>query len=77
MLDRDDWKEIEERLDDRYVMQTDCVERQTEYNKKFANDDKRIELISHDFALIKKLMWVIASAVVGTLVASVLELVMR
>jgi hypothetical protein len=77
VLDRDDWKEIEERLDDRYVMQTECAERQTEYNKKFANDDKRIEIISHDFALIKKLMWVIALAVVGTLVASVLELVMR
>lgn len=77
MLDREDWKEIEERLDDRYVMQTECTERQSEYNEKFANDDKRIEIISHDFALIKKLMWVIASAVVGTLVASVLELVMR
>lgn len=77
MLDREDWKEIEERLDDRYVMQTECTERQSEYNKKFANDDKRIELISHDFALIKKLMWVIASAVVGTLAASVLDLIVR
>ena len=77
MLSHEDWAEIESRLDDRYVLQNTCAEKQEAVNKKFANDDKRIEIISHDFAIIKKLMWVIASTAIGSLVASVFDLILR
>lgn len=74
-------EKIEPRLiargDERYVMVQDCNDRQEAINKKLANDDKRIEIISHDFATIKKLMWAIASATVGSLVASLFELIIK
>lgn len=34
-----------ERGDERYVMRADCNEKQEKVNAKFANDDKRIDLI--------------------------------
>lgn len=46
-------KNLISRLDERYVIQNNCNERQEIVNKKFANDDKRIEIISHDFSVIK------------------------
>ena len=46
-------------------------------NKKFSNDDKRIEIISHDFAVIKKLMWAVASASIGSLVVAFFELILK
>lgn len=76
-LTHDDFVEIQRVCDDRYVMQSDCNERQEGINKKFADDDKRIDLITHDFAIIKKLMWVIATAAIGLLVAAFLELILK
>lgn len=68
-------KNLISRLDERYVIQNNCNERQEIVNKKFANDDKRIEIISHDFSVIKKLLWVVASGSIGTLVAAFFELI--
>ena len=42
-LDLEDIKALEEAFDDRYVLQSDCNEKQENVNKKFANDDKRID----------------------------------
>jgi hypothetical protein len=70
-------KRLIERGDERYVMAQDCNERQEKVNKRFANDDKRIEIISHDFAVIKKLMWAVATATIGTLVVAFFELILR
>lgn len=70
-------KEFFEEADERYVKIEDCSEKQEAVNKKFANDDKRIEIISHDFAVIKKLMWAVASASVGSLVTAIFELIIR
>ena len=68
-------KNLISRLDERYVIQSNCNERQEIVNKKFANDDKRIEMISHDFSVIKKLLWAVASGSIGTLVAASFELI--
>lgn len=76
-LNKEDWDEIEDRLDGRYVMQADCNVVQAESAKKFANDDKRIEIIAHDFDVIKKLMWAVASAGIGSLVVSFFDLILR
>ena len=40
-------QEIKKILDDRYVQITDCDTTQSEMNKKFANDDKRIDRIMY------------------------------
>jgi hypothetical protein len=76
-LDLEDIKILEETFDDRYVLQSDCNERQEKVNNKFSNDDKRIEIISHDFAVIKKLMWAVASASIGSLVVAFFELILK
>jgi hypothetical protein len=51
-----------------------CNDTQKSVNKKLSNDDKRIEIISHDFGTIKKLMWAVASASIGSLVTAIFEL---
>ena len=76
-LTREDFTDIKNELDDRYVLQSDCNDKQDAVNKKFSSDDKRIAIISHDFATIKKLMWAIASASIGSLVAAFFELIFK
>jgi hypothetical protein len=77
MITHDDINELKKVFDDRYMMQSDCTEKQEQVNKKFANDDKRIEIIAHDFGTIKKLMWAVASASIGSLVVAFFELILR
>jgi hypothetical protein len=76
-LEHDDITELKKVFDDRYVLQSDCNEKQERVNKKFSNDDKRIELISHDFDVIKKLMWAVATSSIGALVVAVFELILK
>lgn len=76
-IDHEDITELKKVFDDRYVMQADCSERQEGINKKFANDDKRIERLMDKLAVWDKLLWVIASASVGALVAAFLELILK
>lgn len=45
MIDHNDIMELKKVFDDRYVLQSDCNEKQETINKKLANDDKRIDLI--------------------------------
>lgn len=59
----------------RYVHKDDCVDTQEQNAKKFANDDTRIKLFEQQLSMWSKLFWVIASATVGQLVVSLLELV--
>lgn len=70
-------KEIFDEADEKYVHIETCNEKQELVSKKFANDDKRIEIISHDFAVIKKLMWAVASASIGSLVVAFFELILK
>lgn len=44
-LTHKDITEIKRVLDDRYVLQSECDTTQQKINSKFANDDKRIELV--------------------------------
>lgn len=61
--------------DNKYVKVEDCTEHKIKVNKKFADDDKRIEIIAHDFGVIKKLMWLIATSGIGSLVVAFFDLV--
>ena len=76
-IDKEDILELQGIFDDRYVSQSDCNDKQEKMNGRFANDDKRIEIISHDFAVIKKLMWAVASASIGSLVVAFFELILK
>lgn len=44
-ITHEDITELKKVFDDRYVLQSDCNEKQEQVNRKFANDDKRIDLI--------------------------------
>ena len=70
-------KEFFSEADNRYVKIKDCDKSRDDVSKKFANDDKRIEIISHDFAVIKKLMWAVASGTIGSLVVAFIELILK
>ena len=76
-LDHNDIMELKKVFDDRYVLQNDCNEKQESINKKFANDDKRIDIIFNDFSVIKKLMWTVASASIGSLITAVFEIILK
>ena len=77
MLTRDDFNEIKKELDDRYVLQSDCNDKQETVNKKLANDDKRIDKLLDRFDTVSKLLWVIASSVIGALVLELLGLIFK
>jgi hypothetical protein len=66
--------EIFAEADNRYVAIDVCNEKQEKVNGRLANDDKRIDIIAHDFGIIKKLMWAMTSATIGSLVATVFEI---
>ena len=44
-ITHEDMQEIKKILDDRYVQIVDCDNKQTDINKKFAKDDKRLDRI--------------------------------
>ena len=73
-LTHDDFMEIKQMLDDRYVLQSDCGETQNSLNKKLAKDDKRIEIIIHDFKIIKWLIGAVVGASGGSLITALVEL---
>jgi hypothetical protein len=81
ILDYEERKSITEEVlkiaDERYVHTEDCNTKQENVNKKFANDDKRIDLLITKINIWEKLLWAIASASVGALVVSVFELILK
>lgn len=76
-IEHEDITELKKVFDDRYVLQANCSERQEGINKKFANDDKRIEKLFDKLAIWDKLLWAIATASVGALVVAFLELILK
>lgn len=69
--------EIQDIFDGRYVCKDDCADRQEMVNKKFANDDKRIELLIQKWNTLEKLVWTIATATVGTLVTTIMQIFVK
>jgi hypothetical protein len=76
-ITHEDITELKKVFDDRYVLQSDCNDKQETVNKKFANDDKRIDKLIDRMEIWNKLFWVIASSSIGALVMSVLELILK
>lgn len=70
MVTHEDITELKKVFDDRYVLQSDCNEIQEGVNKKFANDDKRIDLLINQQKINNWLTLAIASGII-TLVIKV------
>lgn len=56
------------RFNERFVLQSYCDEAQKSVNKKFANDDKRIELLIHQQRVNNWLTSAIAGGIVALLI---------
>jgi hypothetical protein len=69
--------EIFGEADERYVKIESCTEKQESVNSKFSKDDKRIELLMHDFKVIKWLITTVAASSIGALVVSFFELILK
>jgi hypothetical protein len=69
--------EIFGEADERYVKIESCTEKQESVNSKFSKDDKRIELLMHDFKVIKWLITTVAASSVAALVVSFFELILK
>lgn len=76
-MNKEDLEAMWSEFDDRYVRQATCDERHRAVSNKFANDDKRIELLLQRFASYDKLLWIITTSVVGTLVTSVVSIIIH
>ncbi len=68
-MTHEDITELKRVFDDRYVLQSDCDATQIAINKKFANDDKRIDLLIHQQ---KTNNW-LTTAIAGGIVALVIK----
>ena len=76
-FDLDFMTELEKHFDNVYVRQQKCNAIQKQENEKISRIDKRLEIEVHDIALIKKIMWLIFSSVLGLLVTSVLSIILK
>lgn len=76
-LSKEDVLEIISILDDYYVRIDTCNETQAENSKKFANDDTRIKLFEQKMQQWEWLFKLIATGTIGTLVTSVLALILK
>lgn len=76
-MNRDDFDAIRDEFDGRYVRQATCDERHRAVSNKFASDDKRIELLLQRLTSYDKLLWIITTSVVGTLVTSVVSIIIH
>lgn len=76
-FDFDFMAELEKHFDHIYVRQQTCNEIQKQENEKISRIDKRLEIEVNDIALIKKIMWLIFSSVLGVLITSVLSIILK
>lgn len=70
-------KEIINECKNIFVLIDDCDEIQKSTDKKFANDDKRIEKLVDRMNVWNKLLWTITTASIGALVVSIFELILK
>lgn len=60
-----------------FVQIDDCIDKQQSINNKFANDDKRIDILIGEFGVFKKLLWTIATSSIGALVIAFFNLILK
>jgi hypothetical protein len=70
-------KAVLEEADTKYVHVSTCNDLQKQNNNKFANDDVRIKLFEQKMSTWEWMFKLIATGTVGTLVTSVLSLILK
>lgn len=79
-ITHEDMQEIKKILDDRYVQIVDCDTTQNEMNKKFANDDKRIDRIMYlqedTNSKLTKNNW-LTITILGVIITSVITMILK
>jgi hypothetical protein len=68
---------LDKHNDERYVRIDTCNDKQTQVNGKFANDDTRIKLIEQKMKTWEWTFKLSATGTVGTLITSILSLVLK
>ncbi len=76
-LSKENIAEILSIMSKHFVKVESCNEIQSEHAKKFANDDTRIQLFEQKMASWEWIFKLIATGTVGTLVTSVLALILK
>lgn len=67
-LTHDDFTEIKRVLDDRYVQISECDNVQQKFNSRFANDDKRIDLLINQQKINNWLTLAIAGGIISLVI---------
>lgn len=79
-LTHEDFQEIRKVFDREYVRIDDCNDKQTEINKKFANDDKRIDRIMYlqedNNNKLTKNNW-LTITILGIIITSVITMILK
>lgn len=68
MVTHEDITELKRVFDDRYVLQSECDNRQNKINNKFANDDKRIEVLINNQRVNNYLTTAIAGGIIALVI---------
>lgn len=61
-------EQLQKYFDDRYVLQSDCDAVQTEMNKRFSKDDKKLAVLDLKVTACLWLMGVIASGILALVI---------
>ena len=77
MIEHNDITELKRVFDDRYVLQSTCNEKQETVNNKLSRDDTRIKLFEQKMKSWEWLFKLIATGTIGTLLTSILSLVVK
>lgn len=67
-ISHDDIMELKKVFDDRYVKIEECNDRQEKINRKFSNDDKRIEILVNQQKINNWLTLAIASGIIALVI---------
>lgn len=68
-INHEDIQELKRVFDDRYVLQSECEETQRAINRKFSNDNTRIELLLQQ----QKINNWLTTAIVGGIIALLIK----
>lgn len=72
MITHEDIKELQSVFDDRYVLQSDCDAVQTEMNKRFSRDDKKLAVLDLKMTASLWLIGIIASGIIALVIRAYL-----
>ena len=71
-ISHEDIQLLKKEFDDRYVLQSDCDAVQTEMNKRFSRDDKKLAVLDLKMTACLWLMGIIASGLIALVIRAYL-----